>query len=239
MSTISQHFRQLLFISLGLVLSASPAMAAKKAEPPETSFDGLVRVQKSKADLVYLLPGADLSPYTEILLLEPFVAFHKDWQDYHNSNAGPFDRISDKDMEKMIKGIKELFTESFTETLEKKGFPVVQEVGKTVLIVRPAVINVQVAVPDPDRMKGMGRGGVYTENAGAMTFFVELYDSVSQQILARAIDYESDIDEGWRIPRDYSSNRRAADNTFSYWAKMLANGLDRAKEAASTDDVEK
>lgn len=62
-----------------------------------------------------------------------------------------------------------------------------------------------------------------------MTFYVELYDGVSQQILARAIDTESDIDEGWMIPRDYMSNRNALNNTVSYWAKKLADGITRAK----------
>ena len=103
-------------------------------------------------------------------------------------------------MEKMIKRGKELFSHAFTDTLEKKGYPVVNEIGDDVLLVRPAVINIEVAVPDPDRTKGMGRGGIYTEGAGAATFFVELYDSVSQQILARGFENWDDWSGGgWRI----------------------------------------
>jgi len=224
-------YLKVIVIAFGLVLSTNLAVAKKEAPPPDTTHDGLVRVESPKSDLVYLLPDVDLSPYTEFLLMEPYVAFNKDWVDYYNGSAGPFDRLSDKDLEKMISRIKEQFAKAFTKALEKKGFPVVKEPARSALIVRPAVINIQVSVPDPDRTKGMGRGGVYAEDAGTMSFYVELYDSVSQQILARAIDTETEINYGWRIPRDYSTNRMAADSTFQLWAKRLANGLENAKES--------
>jgi hypothetical protein len=64
-----------------------------------------------------------------------------------------------------------------------------------------------------------------------MSFYVELFDSVSCSILARAIENETEIDRGWMIPRDYATNRMAAEQVFSSWAKQLVRGLQRAKEA--------
>jgi len=219
-----------LAIAATAILLTSSDLSAKKVPLPETTHDGLERVEKAKSDVVYLLPGAKFSQYTEVILLEPHMAFHKEWQSWYNSSSNMMDRISDKDMEKMLKRGKEAFIDTFSKTLEKKGYPVVKTPGDSVLLLRPAVINIEATVPDPDRMKGMGRGGIYAESAGSMTFVLELYDSVSGQILLRAVDQERDIDEGWRIPRDYSSNNRAARMTFDLWAKRLAKGLDNAKK---------
>ena len=220
-----------LALAISTILFTSGELSAKKVPLPDTTHDGLERVEKNaKSDVVYLLPGAEFSQYTEVILLEPHMAFHKGWQDWYNGSAPMMDRISDRDMDKMLKRGKKVFIDTFTKTLEKKGYPVVKTPGDSVLLLRPAVINIEVTVPDPDRMKGMGRGGSYAETAGSMTFVLELYDSVSGQILLRAVDRESNIDEGWRIPRDYSSNNRAARMTYDLWAKRLAKGLDNAKK---------
>jgi hypothetical protein len=217
-------------VALAILTTGSEALA-KKPKLPETTHDGLVLVEKSKNDVVYLLPDVDMSPYNKIMLMEPHMAFHKDWQRWYNSSANMMDRISDRDMEKMLKRAKELFMSTFTKTLKNKGYPVVEEPGEDVLLIHPEVINIEVSVPDPDRRKGMGRGGVYSEYAGSMTFIMEAHDSVSGQILVRTVDTERDIDQGWRIPRDYTSNERAARMTFDMWAKRIANGLDKMKKA--------
>jgi hypothetical protein len=226
MSKITRYIK-VITVSIGLVFLTSLASARVKA--PDTTPEGLVRVKKSKADLVYVLPTADMTQYTEIMLMDPYVAFNKDWQSYYNNNAGFNDQISDDDMQKMIGDIKSEFMKVFPKELEKQGFTVVTAAAKSVLIVRPAIVNVQVSVPDPDKTKGMGFSDIHTEDAGAMTFYVELYDSVSQQILARAYDAQNDIAEGWMIPRDYMSNKAALDNTVTFWAKMLAKGITKAK----------
>ncbi len=230
---ISRLILTLTFLLIALAATEVQARK-KKVPPPDTTHDGLVRVEKAKADLVYVLPGADLSGYDKVNLLEAYIAFHKDWQSYYNSTAGLMDHITDRDMEKMIERGKELFSHAFTDMLEKNGYPVVKEIGDDVLLVRPAVINVEVSVPDPDRIKGMGGGGIYTESAGSATLFIELYDSVSQQILARAFD-SPPPDMAWRIPRDYSSNAMDARRIFGNWAKLLVKALDRAKAAKVED----
>jgi len=206
---------------------------ARKA-PPESTHDGLELVKKAKAaDYVYLLPGADLSGYKSVVVLEPHVAYRKGYKDDYNSGAHAFDRLSDKDLERMIGRAKDLFIHEFVDTLEKKGYPVVKSAGADVLVVRPAIVNLEVNVADPNRTKGMGRTKTYAEGAGEATFVLELYDSVSMAILARTIDNIDEMDSsfGWRIPRDYYSNTADARDAFGTWAVHLAKGLDRAKEA--------
>lgn len=63
---------------------------------------------------------------------------------------------------------------------------------------------------------------------------IELYDSVTEQLLVRAIDTKRDDDSfAWRIPRNQSTNIRDARAAFQSWAKMLAKGLDRARKAGA------
>ncbi len=202
---------------------------AKKKKIPDFTHDGLERVNKpkSKADVVYVLPDADLSDYKRVIILEPHIAFQKNWRQDINSQR-TIDRISEADMEGMIERGKKYFMEQFTKVLEKKGYPVVHAAEGDVLLVRPAIVDLEVFAPDPDRTAGAWKK-VYTENAGEATLMIELYDSVTGQIIARALDHREFGEQfGWYQPRDQFTNINDARQVFSNWANMLARGLDDA-----------
>ena len=211
-------------------MALTPAAFAKKKYPDVTD-DGLERVKKSKADIVYVLPEADLSGYNRIILLEPDIAFRKNWQSDQNSGRGA-NRISNRDMEKMIKSGKEIFLEEFSKVLEKKGYAITDEPDDDVLLVKPSIVDLDVTAPDPNNMNSMW-SRVYSEDAGEATLVVELYDSVTKQILVRAIDRQRDIGDsfGFGVPRTRSTNINDARQAFGSWARMLAGGLDKAKNA--------
>ncbi|MCZ6672378.1 MAG: DUF3313 family protein [Verrucomicrobia bacterium] len=219
-----------------LTLAFNPSYSfAKKKELPDITHDGLERVSKPKsgADVVYLQPGADLSGYNKIILLEPNIAFRKGWKNRQNAQRQLTRRISDRDMEKMIDRGKDLFMDEFTDELENKGYPVVHTKGEDVMIVRAAIIDLNVAYADPNNLGGMWNK-VYTEGAGEATLVIELFDSITGQILVRGVDRKWDSGGGysWRIPRSQSTNIRDARRALRSWAKMLAIGLDHAKEEA-------
>lgn len=220
---------KLLTVATILSIALSPAAFAKK-DHPDVTFDGLERVKKSKADLVYVLPDADLSGYNRVIILEPEIAFRKNWQSDQNSGRGA-NRVSNKDMERMIKGGKEIFLDEFSKVLKKKGYEMAEEPDDDVLLVRPAIVDLDVKAPDPRNMNSMW-SRVYTEEAGEATLVIELYDSVTKQILVRAVDHKYDIGDsfGMGMPRTQSSNIMDARDAFASWAKMLANGLDKAKK---------
>ncbi len=225
-------------ICLGLIFCQSDAFAKRPKLPqlPDITHDGLVRVEDSNAaDAVYLLPGADLSGYDKIILLEPQISFRKNWKrDINRSQR--VNRINDRDIEKMIARGKDLLLEEFTEELEKKGYPVVHASESNVLLVRAAIINLDVYAPDPDNKLGIWVK-VYTDGAGEATLILELSDSVTGQTLVRAVDTKfTDNDFSWRIPRSQSTNKMDARRAFSSWAQMLAKGLDRAKEAKTAEE---
>lgn len=213
---------------LVLVCFLAVNTVSAKDEPPETSHDGLVLVKDSKVDIAYALPGADLSGYSKVIVLEAHIAFIKNWQrDQNRSRISG--RVSDKDMQRMISRGKDLFAHVFTDVLEENGYPVVNSAGADVLLIRPAIINLDVTVPDKQTA---GRSYTWSASAGQATLYVELYDSVTGQILARASDrkVERNSDIRWTMARSSVSNTADATRALKYWAGLLVKALDNAKK---------
>jgi Protein of unknown function (DUF3313) len=204
---------------LGLIAAPLAAMAQ---DDTDSSFDGLVQVEDSQADAAYVLPEADFSGYDSFIIIEPAVAFRKNWQrDFNRQSAQR--RITDDDMERIMDGMKELFLEVFTDELEEAGYPIVQEPGDNVMILRPAIIDLDVAAPD---IPSAGRTRSYTTSAGSAGLYIEFYDSVTAQILARVVDYKRARDTGTFQWSSSVSNRAEARAVLRRWARMLVDRLD-------------
>jgi hypothetical protein len=86
-------------------------------------------------------------------------------------------------------------------------------------------VNIQVSAPD---LKAPGRSTTYAQSAGQMTLYLELWDAVSNTILARVIDAQADPTT---LTQRTSSvtNRAAADLILRSWADELRNKLDLAR----------
>jgi hypothetical protein len=122
------------------------------------------------------------------------------------------------------------------EELENAGCEVVLEFADDIMVARPVSLNLEISVPDPGNTAGVW-GNTYTNGGGAPTLVVELYDSVTKQILVRASDSKSSANQGagsWMTPRSQGTNIAGARNAFASWAGMLAKGLKEAQAAAAT-----
>lgn len=206
------------------------ASAFAKEKLPEVSKDGLHLVKGTKAAVVYAKPGASLDGYTEVMLVDCFVAFKKNWEHDYNLNAvGLEGRVSDKDAEKIKTELAAEFKTVFADELTKKGHTVVDKEGDGVLLVRPALINVDVYAPDVSNR--MGR--TLIRSAGEMTLYMELYDSATNSILARVIDPQAD-DGAFAKEANRVTNKAAADRILRHWADMLARHLGEVKEKDSS-----
>ena len=225
----------LLTLSTALCLSAT-AVQAKKQEFPEVTVDGLHRVPDSKLAVVYAEPGADLSPYNRVNLLEAYVAFKKNWERSQRTSAAMGLRVSARDMEKIKNSLSSEFNEVFKTALEEAGYELTDEVAEDVMIVRPAIINLDVTAPDVQRA---GRSTVYAASAGEMTLYIELWDSVSGDIMAKALDRRADNSRsGFYTWTNSATNARAARRILRGWAAILVDALNEAKsyDGSSPDD---
>ena len=212
-------------LALVLFLTAS----AVAATPPETTPDGLALVRKSTADLVYRRPGVSFAGYKKVLLVEPTIAFQKNWQTNVNFQT-PARPVTDADMQKMIAKGKELLLVALATELTKAGYALATGTGPDVLAVKPAIFDLDVYAPQPDNLDASWTQ-TYTHGVGSATLMVELYDSTSGQLLARGYDQKSSEDNHstWAVPRNQASNTADARRAFDDWAAMLAQGLERAK----------
>ena len=156
-----------IFIS---ALMSGPVLAKKKL--PEVDSDGLHLVKHSKVAVAYMKPGTDLGKYNKVKLLDCYVAFVKNWQrEYNMGQVGLDGRVTDKDAEKIKTRLAAEFTKVFTKELTKKGFPIVDAAGADVLILRPALINVDVTSPDIPTADDILRhwAGLLAKHLGSVT----------------------------------------------------------------------
>lgn len=221
-----------LIILLGLVIS-SP-VAAKKDDPPEVTEDGLHLVKDSNLALVYAVPGADLNGYRRIWLVEPHIAFKKNWQRDQNRSKGI--KVTDKDMEKIRTRLASEFTSVFAEVLqENDGYELAEERADDVLIVRPAIINLDVNAPD---VVSPGRSRTFADSFGEMTLYVEAYDAQTNALIAKALDRQVDRDKGFATWQSSVSNAQAARRILRDWAQSMRDGLEEANAVTPGDSTD-
>lgn len=206
-----------------LVFALAATAVAAKQDLPAVSHDGLHLVPDTKAAAVYMKPGADLGEYDKIALLDTYVAFRKNWQREHNEEVPFSERVDDKDMERIKKRAAEEFAAVFTKVLSTEGgHQMVTEGGTGVLILRPAIMNLDVTAPD---IMTAGISHTIVSSAGSMTLYLELYDGKSGDIIARIIDSRSADDMGVAQVANSVTNKANFDRVLRRWAEALNDHL--------------
>ena len=217
-------------------LTAGPAQA-KKEELPQVTTDGLHLVPDSRMAIVYAAPGAELAPYNRVILLDAYVAFKKNWERDQKLQSHSTS-LSSREITRIKDSLTAEFREVFSTALIEAGYELTDEPGDDVMIVRPAIINLDVNAPD--RMSA-GRVTTYAASAGEMTLYVELWDSVSGDIMAKALDRRVDnAHSGYYTWTNSVSNRAAAIRILKGWAEILITALNEARpvQEAQTGDAD-
>ncbi|MEH6548407.1 MAG: DUF3313 family protein [Pseudomonadales bacterium] len=224
-------WKKVVFVSLSAIAIAFAVSLSVESDAPEISHDGLHLTPTDDVALLYLKPDADFSPYKRFVLLEAYVAFKKNWQ-RDTKVAGR--RVSNKDMEKIKVEVAQLFQDSFKEVLETDGgYAFVDKADDDVLILRPAIIDLDITAPD---IMVPGRVTQYVASSGAATLYLEVFDSVSGEILARIVDRKRTRDSGYMQWSSSVSNRADAKRMFKRWATMLREGFDDLHSEAQAAD---
>lgn len=218
----------MIVVVLVSVMTISPVWAKK--DLPPVNDEGMELVKNSELASVYADPGADLSVYKRIWLEDATVAFKKNWQ--RDQNRGNPLKVRDADMQRITDDVATLFREVFTTELVDGGYEMVQEAGEDVLIVKPAIVDLNVYAPD---IQTATRSQSYSREAGEMTLNLELFDSVTGDKIAKATDRKRDYDRGYMQWRTSVSNRADAKRMMTPWAKALRSALDEAKSSVMQD----
>jgi hypothetical protein len=122
-----------------------------------------------------------------------------------------------------------VFYEIFSSVLTRNnGYPLVTQPGPDVLRVTASIAELDVAgAPDS---KGGTR--MYVVSPSDLTMLMELRDSTTGALLARAIDRDKGRAVGNLQVADAVSNSAEARRALELWAGLLRGVLDRARNAA-------
>jgi hypothetical protein len=221
------HVALIVTIAISAIAFTRTASAAKN-ELPAVSPDGLKLMPKTKVSAVYLRDGADFSGYDKVAILDCFVAFRKNWQ--RDTNNQSTSKVSDSDVIRIKTELAQEFKAVFSKQLTAKGQTVVPTDGPGVLILRPAIVNLDIAAPDT---MSAGRSTTYSESTGQATLFLELYDGVSNELLARVLDVEQAGTESTIYIRNGVTNRADAQRMMAKWANLLGTYLQNARASAT------
>jgi hypothetical protein len=214
-----------------VVLAASHLTACATSEPTiqtgpdaEVTFDGLYRVDNSRADAAWVRPEIDLSQYSKIRFSDVSIEYRPGGEsgrgDYvRMRGSGPWE-VTDSQKARL----RELVNEVFAEELARSNrFELVDESGPDVLLVNAELLDVVSYVP-PDPV---GRSQVYLRRVGEATLVLELRDSVTNAILARSVDRRAAEQPGQTMTWSNTvSNTAEVRRLVRRWATSLREVLD-------------
>jgi Protein of unknown function (DUF3313) len=219
-----RHLAGLIFIAVATGFSCSSAFGAQ--DSPPTMVDGLRLRTDTGSSLVYVKPGTTFGKYDKVAILDCFVEFDPNWQNNYNSNqVDPSNFVSSNDMNRIKKQLATAFKQIFTKELQAGGYQVVTSAAPDVLVLRPAIINLRVTAPD---LMTPGIDATVVSSAGSATLYLELWDSMTNTLLARAMNSQADQQFGGQFANSVT-NTQAADFILKGWADNLVKHLEAAR----------
>ena len=196
----------------GCVVNAPPVA--------ETTVDGLVRRTGTQVDTLYVAPGASLAQYKQVMLDSVDLAFKADWQARHPE-------VTAADITRIRSQGAGAFYEIFSATLSRQpGYPLTKQPGPDVLRISATISELDVAAKPGSTD---ARRQMYVVSPADLTLLMELRDSQSGALLARAVDKEKGRAFGNLTVEDAVSNSEQARKALQMWADLLRAALDKAR----------
>ena len=164
------------------------------------------KVTESTVDSAYVQPGVDFSRYSRLLPVPLEIYFVE-------GRAAP-------ESEDLVR-IRQIFRTAFLGEIGD-DFPIVQEPGSDVLGVRASLVDLELSSETGDLPVGSPAAGIVA--SGKLSFFMELTDSMTGEVLARAGDQEKTDSTISTVAaeRDWGRVETAA----QHWARLFKNFLD-------------
>ena len=188
----------------------------------EVTFDGLHEMQNPIADKAWAVPGLNLSGYSKIMLKGEGIEYRpggESGRTYHSrSRGGPYE-VTESNKARMLEVVREEFLK---ELGKSEKFTIVEEPGPDVLLIRGALLDVVSYVPP----ETVGRSEIFLSQVGQATLLLELRDSISGAILARAIDREAAEDMAGAFRSNRVTNAAQVRRLINRWGRALRERLD-------------
>lgn len=201
--------------------------AATATENADTSFDGLVPVSVKGLDQAWTKPEANLSKYTKIMLEKAEIQYRQVKPAALQYDT-PLSQTEYPVSEEGKAYLEKLLVDTFSQELGKSEmFTVVQAPGPDVLKVRVSLLDVVSMVP-PERSS---KSPIFLDSIGEATLVLELYDSQSNAILARAIDRGTADSPAWKMTSSSAETDTEVRELVANWASILRSELEEVKRS--------
>ena len=215
------------FAAVALVAGCAAEPSIQEGPNAETTFDGLVRIDNARFAGAWIDPDVDLTQYTKIIpggAVFEFRSVQKmSASAARRSNETEF-WISDSGRQRLIDTVSEVFTE---ELQKSKHFTVTDEAGPDALIITGALHDIVSQVPPED----VGRSEIWLRSMGEATLVIELRDSLSNEVIYRAVERRAVENVGNQMIRANTATSWAEVRRWARrWAVRLREGLDSIHE---------
>lgn len=225
MNTIGPNSSRLLIAACVVFVAACQSAPPTIQQGPdaEVSFDGLNKVDHSRADSAWARPDIDLSTYTKLLPVssgfEYTPAENRGRTQIERNRGGPY-FIDDRSRENFESEVQKIFQE---ELQKVQGWEFVTEPGPDVLIIRGALLDITSEVP-PDFIDG--RSSIFISRVGSATLVLELRDSETNTVLARSVDRRAaERGGGQMFESNRVTNNSEVRRLIRRWASSLVDSL--------------
>jgi hypothetical protein len=216
----------------GLIAIGAMVLAgcAGNRPPQIEEWDGLVLRPGTRLDAVFVKPDADIVGFRNVRLDPVQISFAANW-DPNADRRSASRRLNAADLDAIKGRLAELFQQTFRAELARGGYALVEESGPDTLRVTPAIVDLFINAPAD---AAVGRSRTYTTQTGRMTLVLEMRDSVTGEVLARAVDRRAGRSTGQLQWTNRVTNTADAQEAIAIWASALRRALDElAAKAAS------
>jgi hypothetical protein len=212
-----------IFLVAGCATSTPTVDTSPEAE---MTYDGLYPVKGGTADQAWARPGVDISKYSKIMLQAVGIEYRPGGESgrlaYSRARADHFE-ITDAQKERLKSVVQEAFVD---ELGRSEHFTIVDEPGPDVLLIRGALLDVVSYVPP----EPMGRGEIFLSSVGEATLVLEIRDSISEAIIARAVDRRAAEDALGMRASNRVNNMSEVRQLTKTWARLLRERLETYAE---------
>jgi hypothetical protein len=190
----------------------------------EVTHDGLTRVDKSTMDMAWVKADLDLRNYNKLMLAGAEIQYRVVDDKGGHYRPGRDDQtefpISDENKVKLRETVGEAFRE---ELAKSKRYEITDIPGPGTLLLVGTLIDVVSRRPPDD---APGRYDVYLSSVGEATLVLELRDSMTNEVLARAADRRAAETAGYAIPASAVTALSEVRRLAHSWGALLRKRLD-------------
>jgi len=215
-----------------VLITGCTANSPKIQEGPfaERTFDGLVRVENTRMQKVWVKPDINLAGYDKIMLQGVGVQYRAvrfTGSDRLYTENTEFFPLSDQQKARVVETIAKAFKD---EMAKCKYYSLTDTPDRKTLTVRGELLDIVSRTP-PE----VGFREIYLSSFGEATLVIELRDSMSDEIFARVVDRRAAEPFEDMIKANTVSAKMEVSRLATTWARLIRQGLDHLHDVEAKE----